>query len=79
MPVDKVNKKKYQKKYQAKPAQKAGKALRHQARKDAVNAGRVRKGDGKEVDHRTPIKKGGGNKSNTRVMSRTGNRKKGSK
>ena len=43
-------------------------------RADAVKAGRVKKGDGKVVDHKTPLRKGGSNKpSNTRVTTRKKN------
>lgn len=50
---------------------------RNQARADAVKKGLAHKGDGKEVDHKTPLSKGGGNGSgNTRVVSRKENRKK---
>ena len=42
--------------------------------------GKVSKGDGKEIDHKKPLSKGGSNnKSNLRVVSRKTNRKKGSK
>ena len=66
-----------QKSYQQKPAQKKAKAVRHQARSAAVKNGSARKGDGKEVDHVKPLRSGGGNKGNTRVVSRATNRKKG--
>lgn len=37
--------------------------------------GRVRKGDGKDVDHKKPLAKGGGNgRSNWRVTSKHENR-----
>jgi len=50
---------------------------RNQARKMMEKKGRVRKGDGKEVDHIKPLSKGGSNKrSNLRVVSRRKNRKK---
>lgn len=45
-----------------------------------MKEGRVRKGDGKEVDHKKPMSKGGGNgRKNLRVMSRRANRVKGNK
>ena len=38
-------------------------------------AGKVRKGDGKDVDHKKPLSKGGSNKkSNLRVTSKKKNR-----
>jgi 5-methylcytosine-specific restriction endonuclease McrA len=37
--------------------------------------GKVRKGDGKDVDHKKPLAKGGGNsRSNWRVTSKSENR-----
>jgi 5-methylcytosine-specific restriction endonuclease McrA len=73
-----ATKRSYQKTYQQKPTQKKAKAVRHKARSEAVKAGRARKGDGMEVDHKKPIRSGGGNgKGNTRVVSRQTNRKKG--
>ena len=37
--------------------------------------GRVSKGDGKDVDHKTPMAKGGGNhKANLRVVDKNKNR-----
>jgi 5-methylcytosine-specific restriction endonuclease McrA len=42
--------------------------------------GRVRKGDGREVDHKVPLSRGGSNsRRNLRVVSRRTNRKKGAK
>ena len=59
---------------------KKDRAARNQARKVAKREGRVKKGDGKEIDHKKPLSKGGSNaKSNQRVVSRTTNRKKGNK
>ena len=53
--------------YHGTAEQKANRAQRNQARAEAEKVGRVSKGDGKEVDHKTPIRKGGGNAGNTRV------------
>lgn len=45
-------------------------AIQHRARRKAMKLGMVKKGDGKNVDHKVPISKGGGNaKSNLRVKS----------
>lgn len=42
---------------------------RNAARRGAMEDGLVRKGDGKQVDHKTPLSKGGtNNKSNLRVV-----------
>jgi len=56
---------------------KLDRAARNKARKDKG----LKKGDGKEVDHRTPLSKGGSrtDKSNQRVVSRRVNRKKANK
>lgn len=65
--------------YHGKPEQIANRAKRNHARLEATKAGSVKKGDGKEVDHKVPLSKGGSNsKSNTRVVSRAVNRHKGS-
>ena len=48
--------------------------------KEAIPRGRVKKGDGREVDHKKPMSKGGGNgRKNLRVVSRSVNRKKHNK
>ena len=70
----------YQKYGGASKKGKKDRAARNQARKVAEREGRVKKGDGKEIDHKRPLSKGGSNaKSNQRVVSRTTNRKKGNK
>lgn len=61
--------------YHGKPEQKKNRAKRNAARAEMTKEGKVRKGDGKEVDHKTPMAKGGGNgKSNLRVTSAKKNR-----
>lgn len=57
---------------------KLDRAARNHAR---ANTPGVKKGDGQEVDHIVPLSKGGSRtaKSNRRVVSRTTNRRKGSK
>ena len=56
--------------YQGKPEQLKNRAKRNSARAKMIAAGRVRKGDGKDVDHKQPLSKGGStNKSNLRVVS----------
>lgn len=66
----------YKKEYRdfhGKPSQIAARAARNAAR---VTMG-LKKGDGKEVDHKTPLSKGGSRrKSNLRVTSRHSNRVK---
>ena len=76
----KRNYKKEYKSYHAKPKQKANRAKRNAARSMMTKAGRVSKGDGKEIDHIRPLSKGGSNgKKNLRVVSRKTNRKKSNK
>lgn len=62
--------------YHGKPKQIKERASRNKARRDAAKAGKVRKGDGLEVDHRdsNPLNNSPGNK---RVISRHANRIKG--
>ena len=61
--------------YHSKPSQIKRRAQRNKARATAVKAGRVSKGDGKDVDHpnrNTASKK-------TRVLSKSANRSHGGK
>lgn len=68
----------YQKYGGASKKGKKDRAARNQARKVAEREGKVKKGDGKEIDHKKPLSKGGSHaKSNQRVVSRATNRKKG--
>lgn len=61
--------------YHSKPEQIANRSKRNQARREAEKQGLVRKGDGKDVDHKKPLDKGGTNdKSNLRVVSASENR-----
>jgi hypothetical protein len=61
--------------YQGKPEQIENRAKRNAARATMEKKGLVRKGDGKDVDHRTPIAKGGGNGSgNLRAVPKSQNR-----
>lgn len=56
--------------YQGKPEQIKKRAERNSARAAMMKAGRVHKGDGKDVDHKVPLSKGGSTaKSNLRVVS----------
>jgi len=55
--------------------QKKNRAARNRARAEAIKDGRARKGDGKDIDHKVPLSKGGSTaESNTRVASRHKNR-----
>lgn len=61
--------------YHAKPEQKKKRAMRNAARSELAAGGRVSKGDGKEVDHKKPLRSGGSNApSNLRVVSKSTNR-----
>jgi 5-methylcytosine-specific restriction endonuclease McrA len=62
-------------KYHKKEVQKKRRAKRNSARNEKMKTGAVKKGDGKDVDHKTPLSKGGSNKaSNLRVKSKSANR-----
>ena len=59
--------------YHGKPAQIKNRAARNKARKQMG----LKNGDGKEVDHKKALSKGGANsKKNLRVVSKKANRKK---
>lgn len=61
--------------YHAKPKQKKNRAQRNAARATMAKAGKVSKGDGKDVAHKKPLVKGGSNKkSNLKVTSKAKNR-----
>lgn len=62
--------------YHAKPEQKKRRAERNASRSKAKNAGKVKKGDGKEVHHTRPTISGALG-SSTRVISRRANRRIG--
>lgn len=61
--------------YQGRPEQIANRAERNAARATLAKKGVVHKGDGKDVDHKTPIVKGGGNTAgNLRAIPKSVNR-----
>lgn len=61
--------------YQGTEQQKHNRALRNHARREFEREGKVHKGDGKDVDHKRPLIKGGSNsESNLRVRSVAANR-----
>lgn len=61
--------------YQGSPEQIKNRAARNSARAEMVKKGVVKKGDGKDVDHKRPIVKGGGNgASNLRAVPASQNR-----
>jgi len=74
-----VNKKRPYKKeydqYHGSEEQKRNRAKRNAARREMERKGRVSKGDGKDVDHKKPISKGGGNSAkNLSIKPKSSNR-----
>jgi len=59
--------------YQGKPEQKKNRATRNAARSKMEKAGKVKKGDNKDVDHVKGVSKGNGSK-NLRVQPKSTNR-----
>ena len=78
MPYMKNGKRDYKAQYEnydGKESVKKNRAKRNKARREMERAGKVSKGDGKDVDHKKPLSKGGGTeKSNLRVTSKKKNR-----
>jgi len=60
--------------YGAQPEQKKNRAARNAARAKLMKAGKVKKGDGKDVAHKVAFDKGGSNKGGVRVESASTNR-----
>lgn len=60
--------------YQGTEQQKKNRAARNAARAKMMKAGKVSKGDGKDVAHRVAFDKGGSNKTGLRVESASTNR-----
>ncbi len=61
--------------YNATPTATSKRVANNSARADAIKAGKAKVGDGKDVDHKTPLSKGGTNApSNLRVVSASQNR-----
>ena len=60
--------------YQGKPEQLKNRAKRNAARAKMMKAGKVKKGDGKDVAHKVAFDKGGSNKGGVRVESASTNR-----
>lgn len=75
MPQSPERKAQYDKEYGARPEQKKKRAMRNAARRELMKEGKVKVGDGKDVDHRHMLKDGGSNaRSNLRVVSQKKNR-----
>jgi hypothetical protein len=65
----------YDKAFNARPEEVAKRVKRNQARAKMEAAGKVSKGDGRDINHKTPLKNGGSNsKANLEVTSQTKNR-----
>ena len=61
--------------YNATPEMRKKRQMNNEARALMAKEGKVRKGDGMDVDHKRPLRSGGGNsKSNLRVVSKSRNR-----
>lgn len=61
--------------YNAQPEMVKKRAMNNAARRELADEGLVRKGDGKDVDHKKPLRSGGTNaRSNLRVLSKSENR-----
>jgi hypothetical protein len=64
-----------QREYNATPLATAKRVANNDARKKAIASGKAAVGDGKDVDHKKPLSKGGTNApSNLRVVSASENR-----
>lgn len=78
MPFQKNGKRDYKRElaweHKQKPTRVKDRAERNNARSQMEKEGKVRKGDGKQVDHKKPLTEGGSNKrSNLRVTSAKAN------
>lgn len=62
-----------QRKYNSKASSKKDRASRNAARSEAMKQGKVRKGDGKDIDHKDSNPRNN-KKGNTQVMDRSKNR-----
>ena len=70
MPKSSKAKLEYQRKYNARPENVNKREANNRARQEAIREGRARVGDGTEVDHKRPLRKGGTNApGNLRVVS----------
>ena len=78
MPFQKDGKRDYKREvalYTSKPAVKKKRAEQNAARREMEKEGKVHKGDHRDVDHKTPLSKGGSTaRSNLRVVPASENR-----
>ena len=77
MPNMKNGKRDYKRQYEkygSREDQKKNRAQRNAARRKLMKAGKVRKGDGKDVGHKKAISRGGSNGDGLKVQSRGSNR-----
>jgi hypothetical protein len=78
MPYMKNGKRDYKREnleYNSRPEQRKARSERTMARNAAIKEGMVKRGDGKDIDHKVPLSKGGSNsRSNQRVVSAGQNR-----
>lgn len=72
-PKDRNYKREYEQ-YQGTPEQIKKRTMRNAARAKLMKAGKVKKGDGKDVAHVKALDKGGSNKTGLRVESASANR-----
>ena len=76
MPTKKRNYRKEYDDFHGTPRQRKLRSMRNKARRKVG----LKKGDPREVDHKKPLSKGGSNgRKNLRAVSRSTNRRKGSK
>jgi 5-methylcytosine-specific restriction endonuclease McrA len=78
MPYMKNGKRDYKREvklYTSRPEVVKKRTEQNAARRELMKEGVVKKGDGKDVDHKTPLSKGGSNaRSNLRAVSSSSNR-----
>lgn len=75
MPKSSKQKLAYQSEYQKSAVEVEKRVDRNRARRHAIADGRAKVGDGKDLDHKVPLRKGGSDKdSNTRVVDASTNR-----
>ena len=75
MPKSSPQKLKYMAERQKSPEEVAKRVARNRARREAIRNGDVKKGDGKEIDHKRMLDQGGSKDgSNTRIVDASYNR-----